>query len=54
MNTVIFSPKEGDILHMHIYLFFTNTTHAYSFSYGTPPKSNPKGGGGVPEMRPPP
>ena len=30
-NTIISSPKEGDILHMHI--------------HGTTPKSSPKGGG---------
>ena len=32
-----------------------HTTHAYSFSYGTTPKSSPKGGGGghVPEMHHP-
>ena len=56
MNTITSSPKEGDILHMHIYIVSLgshptliqrggHTTHAYSFSCGTTPKSSPKGGG---------
>ena len=64
MNTIISSPNEGDILHMHFIFLRTtptsnskggHTTHAYSFSYGNTPTSSPKGGGGhVPEMPPPP